>query len=362
MGKEVISDKQGIAMVVLFIIGSGSVTVPGLEAKQDVWISAIIAIIIALPMILIYARLQYIFPNKDLYDIIYICFGNFFGNTIIIIFILHLIAIQGTIIRHHTEFAVIVGLQETPVVIFMVLFTIVIAYVTKGGIEVLARWGKFFFPMVLLLTIVMLSLFIPDIKINNIQPIMANGIKPILLGTFKILIFPFSQVVVFSSVISNFKEKRSPYKIYLFGFLIGAAIMLVTSFNVITVLGVNNAGSKYFSTHAAVSRINIANIQRIEVLSSILFFLGGFVKMGVHSLAICIGISKIVKCPEYRFLVIPISALLLNITYLTWNGTMDFFEFDRDVMPYVSFVNRIILPIVIYIFAEVKKKKITLKI
>lgn len=362
MGKEVISDRQGIAIVVLFIIGSGSVTVPGLEAKQDVWISAIMAIIIALPMILIYARLQHIFPNKDLYDIINICFGNFFGNAIIMFFTLHLVAIQATIIRHHTEFAVVVGLQETPLIILILLFTIVVAYVAKGGIEVLGRWGKFFFPMVLSLTIIMLGLFIPDMNINNIRPIMANGIKPLLLGTFKILIFPFSQIVVFSAVISNYKTKKSSYRIYLYGFLIGATIMLVTSFNVVSVLGVNNASSKYFSTHAAVSRINIGNIQRIEVLSSILFFLGGFVKMGVHLLAICIGVSKFLKCSEYRFLVTPIAVLLLNITYLAWGGTMEFFEFDRDVMPYISSVNRIILPIIIYVIAEMKKKKIYIKI
>jgi len=57
--------------------------------------------------------------------------------------------------------------------------------------------------------------------------------------------------------------------------------------------------------------------------------------------------------------VIPVGAQLINLTYLTWDGTIDFFEFDRDVMPYISFLNRAILPITILILAEIRKKKLS---
>ncbi|WP_459195465.1 GerAB/ArcD/ProY family transporter [Wukongibacter baidiensis] len=359
MNKEVVSDRQGIFLVILFVIGSGSVTVPGLEAKQDVWLASILGIVLSLPMVFIYARLQYIFPDKDLYDIIQICFGRFLGNLVIIFFVLHLIAIQGTIIRHHGEFITVVGLIDTPIIIIIFLFSGVVAYASKKGIEVLGRWGELFIKVVIPLTVIMLILFIPDMNINNIKPMLAKGIKPLALGSFKILVFPFSQIVVFSAVFSSFRKRKSPYNIYLKGFLISALIMFATSLSVILVLGVNQAGSKYFSTHAAVTRINIMSMQRVEVLSSILFLLGGFVKMGIHLIAICIGISKIFRLRDYRILVIPVAAQLVNLTYLTWYGTMDFFEFDRDAMPYISFLNRVIIPIVVLIFAEIKKKKLT---
>ena len=58
MNKEVISDRQGIAIISLFIIGSSSIFSQGLEAKQDIWLAFIIGIAMTLPMILIYARLH----------------------------------------------------------------------------------------------------------------------------------------------------------------------------------------------------------------------------------------------------------------------------------------------------------------
>lgn len=359
MNKEVVSDWEGISLIVLFMIGSGSVTISGLEAKQDVWIAVIIALVIALPVIFIYARLQYIFPNKDFFDIIEICFGKIIGKAIIIFFTLHLIAIEATILRHHGEFITIVGLTETPIVIIIISLSILSAYVAKNGIGVLGRWGKFFFVIVMLFTSIMLILLIPNMRVNNIRPVLSNDISIILQGTFKILVFPFSQIIVFSAMFSRFKRKESPYRMYLLGLLIGGAIIFVTSLSVILVIGVNEASRAYFSTYAAVLRTDIRVLERIEVLSSILFALGGFVKISVHLIAICIGISKIFNCTDYHLIVIPITLILIDITYLSWVGTMDFFEFDRLVMPYISFINRVMLPIIMFIVAEIKMRKLS---
>lgn len=359
MNREAVSDWEGISLIVLFIIGSGSVTISGLEAKQDVWIAVIIALIIALPLIIIYARLQYIFPGKDFFDIIEVCFGKFIGKAIIIIFTLHLIAIETTILRHHGEFITTVGLTDTPIAIIIMSMAILSAYVAKKGIEVLGRWGKFFIIIVMVFTIIMLILFVPKIRTNNIQPIFSNGMSTVLQGTFKILVFPFSQVIVFSAMFSRFKRKESPYKMYLLGLLIGGAIIFVTSISVILVIGVNEASRAYFSTYAAFLRTDIKVLERIEILSSILFSLGGFVKISVHLIAICIGVSKIFNFHEYHLIVIPITLIIANITYLSWGGTMDFFEFDRLVMPYISFINRVILPIMMFIVAEMKIRKLS---
>lgn len=357
MEKEVLSDWEGISLIVLFIIGSGSVTISGLEAKQDVWLAVIIAMVLAVPLILIFARLQYTFPNKNFYDIIEICFGKFIGKAVIIFFTLHLIAIEATILRHHGEFITIVGINKTPIIIIIISFSILSAYVSKEGIEVLGRWGFCFILIVILLTLIMLSLLIPSMSIDKIRPVFSNGLSPILQGTFKILIFPFSQIIVFSTVLSSFKRKKSPYKMYLLGLLIGGAIIFITSISVIFVLGANEASKAYFSTYAAVLRANVKVLERIEVLSSVLLAIGGFVKISMHLLAICIGISKIFKFTDHHFLIIPITLIMINITYLGWDSTMGFFEFDRMVMPYISFINRVILPVIIFVVAEIKMSK-----
>lgn len=49
MNKEVISDKQGINLVILFIMGSTLVIGTGAEAGKDSWLAIIIAIIFSFP-------------------------------------------------------------------------------------------------------------------------------------------------------------------------------------------------------------------------------------------------------------------------------------------------------------------------
>lgn len=62
--------------MVYFIIGSTLVIGSTKEAQQDVWISILIGMAIAMPMVAIYARIIKLYPNKNLFDITEELFGK----------------------------------------------------------------------------------------------------------------------------------------------------------------------------------------------------------------------------------------------------------------------------------------------
>ncbi|WP_176461959.1 GerAB/ArcD/ProY family transporter [Anaeromicrobium sediminis] len=357
MNKEVICDKQRIALIILFIIGPPTVSLSGVEAKQDIWLAVIFSMIMGLPMMFIYCRLHNTFPNKDLFDIIEICFGKFIGKVIIIFFTIHFIITVTTILRNYGEFITTVSFMKTPLIIPMICFGSLCAYVIIGGIEALERWGSIFIQIVVFFTFILILLLIPNMNINNIRPVLSNGIKPVLQGASKLYSFPFSQLVVFSTIFSSFKRKISPYRIYFLGLLIGGIIIFVTFFSVLLTVGIEDISGLYYPTYTAVSRIDITGLERTEILSGILFSLGGFVKMSIHLLAICIGIAKIFRITDYRLIVIPITLMTINLSYLLWDSTMDFYEFDGEIMIYFAFPFRTILPILTFIIVEIKKKQ-----
>lgn len=354
MNKEIISDKQGIAIIILFIIGPSSVSLSGVEAEKDIWLAVILSMCMAVPIVLIYCKLHTIFPDKDLFDMIIICFGEFIGKGIIVFYIWNLIVTLTTILRNYGEFITTVNFVSTPMIIPMIFFGTLCVFVAKNGTEVLGRWGSFFLLIVASFTSILILLLTPEMNINNIVPIFSNGIKPIFLGATKLYSFPFSQLVVFSMIFSSFRKKESPYKVYLLGLLIGGIIILITFTSVLSVVGINSVSKMYYPTYSAVSRIEIMKIGRIEIISGTLFSFGGFVKMSVHLLAVCIGLSKLFKCRDYRFIVIPITLLLINLAYLSWDSTMSFYEFDGEMMLYFSFPFRTIFPIILFIIAKVK--------
>ncbi|WP_432666359.1 GerAB/ArcD/ProY family transporter [Wukongibacter baidiensis] len=227
---------------------------------------------------------------------------------------------------------------------------------TKSGIEVLGRWGNLFIIIVISFTFILVLLFIPNMNMANIQPTLSGGIKSILLGAVKLYSFPFSQLVVFSMVISSFRRKKSPYKVYLLGSFIGGLILLITFTSVLLVVGIDSVTNMYYPTYSAISRIEVMKLGRIEILSGPIFSFGGFIKISVHLLAICIGIAKIFNCSDYRFIVIPVTQLLINQSYFTWDSAMSFYEFDGEMMLYFAFPFRTIFPIILLIVAKVRNR------
>src|SRR5690242_10017867 len=104
MNKEIITSQQGISIIVLFEIGSAIVLSPGSEAKQDVWITILLASLLSFPVILMYSRLLSIFPGKDLFDILNEVLGKILGKIIALTYVWYVFHLGALIIRNFSEF------------------------------------------------------------------------------------------------------------------------------------------------------------------------------------------------------------------------------------------------------------------
>lgn len=355
---ENISDKQGIILVTLFIIGSSVIEVSGLEAEKDLWIAVIIGLMFALPLVFfVFARLLYIFPGKDLFDIIEICFGKYVGKVIILVFSLFMFEEGAELIRNVGQFIIVTSLNETSLLIPMACIVFLSIWVIKEGIEVLARWGEFFIIIIIFSLFIGILFSIPNMNINNIRPVLSNGLQPVFKGAFEVFIFPFAQTLSFTMIFSCLRMKKSPYRVYIISVLIGGTILFLISINGLLVLGSGYASEQYYANYAAIKRLKIGNfLERIEITIATTFVLSGFVKGGIYLLATCKGVTKLFKFKNYRFIVTPIAALMLNLAYFEFDSVIDFFEFS-EVWYYYVFPFLVIMPIIILICAEIKKKK-----
>jgi len=358
VNKEVFSDKQGISLIVLFIIGSSSIFAQGLEAKKDLWLAFILGILMVLPMIFMYARVHYIFPNKDLFDVLEICFGKFIGKIAILLYLSYVSFIMADIFVNFGQFITAVSFPETPQIISIMLLGFLCIWGINKGIEVLGRFSKLFSFVSLISLIFMILFLIPNMNINNLRPVLEEGMKPVLEGAFSVFTFPLVQVVVFTMAFSHFKRRKSSYKVYITGVLIGAIYLALLSITNILVLGVENATSTVYPSHASIARIHVGDIvQRIEVVITTTFILGGFIKLSILLLCICKGTAKIFNFGDYRFIVTPLALLIINLSYFQYESVIYYFRFNRDIWPYYTFPFQVIFPIIIWIAAETKKSQ-----
>ena len=158
MKNEAISERQGIILIILFILGNSLLNGSGIQAKQDAWIAIIIAILWSIILLLMFSRILSLYPGKDLFDILQIVLGKFLGKIIDVVMICFAFYPGTLVLRDLAEFTNTLVFPDTPVVLPMIFFTILVIWSLKEGIEVLGRSSEFFIWIVIILFIIITSI------------------------------------------------------------------------------------------------------------------------------------------------------------------------------------------------------------
>ena len=357
MQKEEITDKEAICLFIIFIIGTSLIIGIGGEAKNDVWIAGIAGIIMFIPMLLVFSRILSIFQGKDLFDILNITLGKVIGKIVAIIYIWYAFHLGALVLRNFGEFINTVSMPETPMFVPLLCMGLLCIIASKLGIEVLGRTTTYFVPIIFFILVVVQMLSIPQLHLNHLKPILGNGLAPVLQGGFVTFSFPLAETVLFIGVFCSLKTKKSPFRVYYWGMMISAIIIITTTIRNVGVLG-NIRDSFYYPSYAAVSRISVGDfVQRIEVTVSIVFIFSAFIKSSICLLVACKGIGKMFNLKDYRSIVIQTGLLMVYFSYIVYDNSMEMIYWARKVYPYYAFPMQVILPIIVWVLAEIKKKR-----
>ena len=353
--REIISNKQGIALIILFINGEASIFIEGICAKSDTWLALILGLVMSLPMVLIFARLLSLFPEKSLFDIVEICLGKILGKVFILVytwFCFHAVAIT---LEDWVFFVKSATLPDTPNWVIIGLLILLCAYGVKQGIEVLGRWSEMFVVITVIEVIAVFFLLLPKFHWDYLTPVLYEGPKPVFQGAFLTFLFPMTYIVGFLPVLSLRKEKNSAYKIFFYGLLIGSAILFLIYIGVILTLGPYNASRIYYPTYVKVSLISIGNfLQRLDILAAVVYISGIFIQTSIFLMGACRGFAKLFVFPDYRFIVWPMTLLAATLAIYEPGSIMNYFEFAIDAWPYYVFPFEVILPLCLWIVAEIR--------
>lgn len=358
MKKEVISNKEGICILTLFIMGSTLVLGSGGKAKQDVWAAILIGIMLAVPIILIYARILYLYPGKSLFSIMNEVFGKIIGNILSLLFVWYAFHLGALVIRNFSEFIKIAALPETPVFVPSMLLVLLCIWSVKEGIEVLGRWSHFVLPILISIILVIVVLSMSMANLHHLLPVLYDNWKPVFEGAFSVFSFPFTEVVVFFLIGNVLNQEKKVAQVYLSGLLIGGIFVLIIAVRNMLVMGESFVNRFHFPTYTAVSLINIGDfLQRIEILVSVVFLFAGFIKISICLLAVSKGIASILRISSYRDLVVPIGLLMMILSYIIYESITEMTDWAFNVYKFYAFPFQVILPLIIWGGVEIKQKR-----
>lgn len=357
MGKEVISDKQGIALIFLYILDSALILPIAAEAGKDVWLALLISIAATISVMLIYVRILSACGDKDLFDLLHTTFGAVFGKVITLLLVWFSFHLASVTLRDFGEFIVTVTLPNTPKPIIMLLPTLLCLWFAKEGIEVIGRFSELWLYIFPVMFAVIVILLIPVMDIRKLQPIMENGITPVLDGAFSAFAFPFAETVIFLMLFSSLQSQKSIAKVCIVGLLAAGAVMIATKLTDMLVLGERVYLSIYFPSYSSVARLKVGDfLQRLEILVGLVFTVASTVKVALCLLASCKGISKVFGNDDHRFIVTPMALLMFCLANILYENIMELVNWTTTVWRYYALPFQVGIPLVIFIGIIAKRK------
>ncbi|MEA4823620.1 MAG: endospore germination permease [Clostridiaceae bacterium] len=361
MDIDQISSKQASTMIALFIAGSSVIIGVDNTAQQDSWISFIIAVIIFIPIALVYARLLRLFPGSDIYDIATKLLGNVWGKIIIISLSWYAFHLGALVMRNISGFIGTVALTETPQLPLLVLMGLLSVYAIKCGMESFGKCTVIFIGFYIVVLGLILIFSIEDFNYTNLMPVMFQDVNKIMSGAYTNFTFPLGETVLFTTVLGSLASKASPTKVYIKGTLIGGTIVLISLIKNILIIGYPLLAQYAFPHYDSAKFIVIGGdatdaFARIEGSVAVVFFLTGFIKASVCLYAAAKGVAKTFHIDNYRKLVFPISIAMITLASTVYKSSSEMFDFI-SVYKYYAIPFQVILPLVLLVPAEIKIRK-----
>lgn len=249
-----------IVGVAIFSLPNGAVEL----SKQDAWISAIIGAIYPLYLVIIGGYICKKKPDDSILVLSRQHFGNFFGNILNILFMIHfayfVVSVTSTLVNVLQVYAV--SFIAPKKVLFFTIF--ISAYAASKGLKVLGKINVYFFYLTILLVLSSLNA-LKDGSILNIQPVFGSGVQSIFKGV-KETVYSYASMEFLFIIYPYAKDKR---KILSSGLKASIWVMLIyvwTVFITIYYMGVDIVPKSFWSFITVSESIQIPIINNFRFI------------------------------------------------------------------------------------------------
>lgn len=358
MSKETIPAGQSISIAVLFITGASLFLGTSSQSGNSSWIAQLLAILLAIPLMLIYARLHVLFPGKDLYDMLIAVFGSVLGRMLSCLYIWYALHLGALVLRNFGEFSKTIALSATPMLAPMLMIGLLCIWVVYAGVEVLGRSAKFLLLFSLIVIVILQLLSVPKFEYHHLKPLLNTRFDLILADTAGSFTFPFAEIVVFLGAFSALPAKGSAKRVLISSTLIAGSIIILITLRNLLILGPDILSSLYFPSYVAVGRINIGDfVTRIEGSAAIVFVTALFVKVSLCLYVTCNGVAKVFKLESYRSVVLQMGLIMVYLSDFIYSNIMEMEYFAYHIYKVYALPFQVVIPVLLWLTAELIARK-----
>ncbi|UOF88821.1 spore germination protein [Fodinisporobacter ferrooxydans] len=343
--------RQFIVFVILFTIGSSILVAPsGLaqEGKQDGWMAEILALALGLLLVWLYNTLGKRFPNLTLAEYCQEILGKWPGRAVALLFLSYYFVLASLLLREIGDFLTTQIMPETPIQAVHVIFLIIVIMGARLGLEPLVRAGEIFLPWVIFLFLVMVVFISPQIKFDNMQPLLGEGFKPVLRAAFPALGLPYMELCVFLMIFPYINRPEKIGKAFGIGTIIAGVMLIIVVLLSILVIGADLTALQIYPSYVIVKKISIGHfLERIEAVMAGIWFLTIYFKLTLCFYAVALGLAQILKLKDYRCLTFPLGMIAMAFSIVGSPNIIYFNTFVAKIWTPYSLTFGLVLPLVL---------------
>jgi spore germination protein KB len=361
MNQEKISRFQLFYLMVGYVLGTALIVGLGAEVKQDAWIFIIVGMLSGTILLGIYIPLSAFYPNDTLVQMTPKIIGKLLSYPIIFLYILHFTYSAARACRELGDLIASTMLTDTPLIVVIGSFMLLMIYCLRGGVETFFRMGEVVFPVYVfaLILIWILLISVKGFDVNNLTPILANGVKSVLKEAIPHAInFPFGETIIFMMIFPYLNNKKNIKKVGISAILIGGILLTVNSIMMMSVLGPEIYSNNVFSLLTATRMVSIADfLERFDVLVILMMVAGVFFKVGGFTLGAAVGIAQLFKLKQTRSVILGLGTIITSLSLISATSYEEHLEFGFTIfIPYIHTLLQIIIPILLLCIAFIRKK------
>jgi len=335
MDKVQISNRQLwfiIFMIRSTVVLSNLPVLTSADALQDAWLSALITLFGSEIFVILIAFIDSRFPNLSLVGYSQKLLGKWPGRLLSLAILFLFLELTVVNLRIYAEVIINGFLPETPMWFIAGAMVLNAAYCVHKGIETLGRTSDLLFFIFMFSVIALVLIPLPEVNIQNIQPVLARGWKPVIRGALT----PIGLITQVWVLVMLGDDINRPQKLVSTAVTsVGASIIAlsIVSFIVVAVLGPYQGASSAFPALTLLRSVQLSDfLQRTEVLLIVAWGLGVFVSLSTYLYCGAKGLAQLFNLKKHNYLLIPMSFIWV---YLTINFFDNMFELYAFLKPEV---------------------------
>lgn len=361
MKEQNISALQLFYVLASFEMGNTLIYGLGSGAKQDAWLVIVFSMVGGLILMYVYTKLSDFYPGQSLIQMIPKIIGKFLSYPIIVIYIAYFTYLAARACRDFAELIASTILVETPIIIVMGSFMVLLIYCLRGGVETFGRMGEVTFPIyifsVLLIWILLFS--VNQFKISNLSPVLGNGVKTVIKEIFPVVLtFPFGESIIITMFFPFLNNKHNVKKIGFLVILVSGILLTINNIMILSVIGPEIYDMDFFPLLTSTRMVSIADfLERFDALIILLMVAGVFFKLGGWTFGAAVGISQLLKLKQTHSAVLGLGTIIPPLSLAIAPDYVNFLEFGfKYITLYVHVPLQIIIPFLLLCIAYVRHK------